>query len=122
MMFEPDRVWDSRPAVFFQRQRGLGSRPEAAGAAPLRSSPANGASASRRAAPATIPFRGAKHFPTAAPTVLRWESAFALLSHRESNKEVTSDFSGNLWYNKRDRRCEYGSQNIRYDGNRKHGA
>lgn len=90
MMFEPDRVWDSRPAVFFQRQRGLGSRPEAAGAAPLRSSPANGASASRRAAPATIPFRGAKHFPTAAPTVLRWESAFALLSHRESNKEVTS--------------------------------
>lgn len=38
----------------------------------------------------TLPFRGAKHFPTAAPTVLRWESAFALLSHRESNKEVTS--------------------------------
>ena len=67
-----------------------GNRPQAAGAAPLWSSPVNGAQASRQAAPATLPFRGAKHFPTAAPTVLRWESAFALLSHRESNKEVTS--------------------------------
>ena len=29
-----------------------------------------------------------KHFHTDAPTGRRWESAFELLSHRESNKEV----------------------------------
>ena len=34
------------------------------------------------------PGRAQKHFHTDAPTGRRCESAFALLSHRESNKEV----------------------------------
>ena len=52
------------------------------------------ARAGSEAAPATPPFR-AQHFHTAALMGWRCESAaFALLSHRESNKEVV--FSGNL--------------------------
>ena len=38
------------------------------------------ARAGSEAAPATLPFRGAKHFHTAAPMGWRCESAFALLS------------------------------------------
>lgn len=52
------------------------------------------ARAGSEAAPATLPFRGAKHFHTAAPMGWRCESAFALLSHQKVNKEVV--FSGNL--------------------------
>ena len=36
-----------------------------------------------------------KHFHTDAPTGRRCESAFALLSHRESNKEVA--LTGPVW-------------------------
>ena len=68
----------------------MGSRPQTAGAAPHRSRQKQRDKTAAEAAPAPLPFRGAKHFPTAAPTGQRCESAFALLSHRESNKEVTS--------------------------------
>ena len=47
-----------------------------------------GRKAGRYGSSRTFPFRGAKHFPTAAPTVLRWESAFALLSHEKVTKRL----------------------------------
>ena len=48
------------------------------------------AQAGSDAAPATLPFRGAKHFHTAAPMGRRCESAFALLSHQKVTKRLFS--------------------------------
>jgi hypothetical protein len=46
------------------------------------------ARAGSEAAPATPPFRGAKHFHTAAPMGWRCESVFALLSHQKVTKRL----------------------------------
>ena len=48
----------------------------------------SGGKPQRPAAPAIPRGSAQKHFHTDAPTGRRCESAFALLSHRESNKEV----------------------------------
>ena len=65
-----------------------GSRPQTAGAAPLRSWQSSRHEPAVKQLRQPLPFRGAKHFHTAAPMGWRCESAFALLSHQKVTKRL----------------------------------
>ena len=62
--------------------------PQTAGAAPLRSWQSSRHEPAVKQLRQPLPFRGAKHFHTAAPMGWRCESAFALLSHQKVTKRL----------------------------------
>ncbi len=87
----PNGEWQSLGGVqgaLFKGQPCWGSRPQTAGAAPLRSWQSSRHEPAVKQLRQPLPFRGAKHFHTAAPMGWRCESAFVLLSHQKVTKRL----------------------------------